>query len=147
MARLMALAAGLALSLSAVVQTVSVQAADFIGAGVYGGEDAICAHRSVRGTIQSRFRHQVTHVPNLPNVGIVDFYGARLTRYEPATLNSPIERRYCQATARLSDGQDRPIWYLIEYGQGFAGIGDNVEFCVLGFDRWNVYNSACRVLR
>ena len=147
MARLLALAAGFALSFSALTQTAL--AADFIGAGVgvYGAEDAICGHTSVRGTIQSRFRHQVTHVPNLPNVGIVDFYGARLTRYEPATYNSPIERRYCQATARLSDGQDRPIWYLIDYGQGFAGLGDNVEFCVLGFDRWNVYNGACRVLR
>jgi AcrR family transcriptional regulator len=59
----------------------------------------------------------------------------------------PIERRYCHATARLTDGQDRQIWYLIEYGRGFVGIGDNVEFCVQGFDRWNVYNAACRVLR
>ena len=30
---------------------------------------------------------------------------------------------------------------------GFASIGDGVEFCVSGFDRWNVYNSGCRVLR
>lgn len=121
------------------------QAADVVG--IYGTEDPICAHQNVRAVIAHRFRHQVTHVPNLPDVGIVDLYGARPTRYEPATLDSPIERRYCAATARLSDGQDRAIWYLVEYGQGFAGIGDNVEFCVLGFDRWNVYNAACRVLR
>ena len=30
---------------------------------------------------------------------------------------------------------------------GFVGIGDNVEFCVSGFDRWMVYNGRCRVLR
>ena len=30
---------------------------------------------------------------------------------------------------------------------GFASIGDNVEFCVAGFDRWMVYNGRCRVLR
>jgi hypothetical protein len=30
---------------------------------------------------------------------------------------------------------------------GFAGMGDNVEFCVSGFDRWYVYNGRCRVLR
>lgn len=141
MTRISALAAGFAVSLTAAMQP-SV-AADFI----YGAEDPICAHESVRGAIQRGFRHQVTHVPKLPNVGIIDLLGARLTRHEPATPDSPIERRYCHATARLTDGADRPIWFLIEYGQGFASIGDNVEFCVSGFDRWNVYNSDCRVLR
>ena len=60
---------------------------------------------------------------------------------------SPIGRRYCGAKVLLSDGQDRDIWYLIEEGQGFVGIGDNVEFCVSGFDRWYVYNGRCRILR
>ena len=145
MARLPALAAGLAASIAAMMPQIPAHAADIVG--VYGAADPICAHGNVQSAIAHRFRYQVTHVPHLPNVGIVDLYGARQTRYEPATLNNPIERRYCAATARLSDGQDRPIRYLIEYGQGFASIGDNVEFCVLGFDRWNVYNSDCRVLR
>jgi hypothetical protein len=145
MARLSALVTGLAVTISAMLHPAASQAADFIG--IYGAEDPICGHGSVRGAIQRGFRHQVTHVPHLPNVGIVDFYNARLTRYEPAVPNSPVERRYCHATARLMDGQDRQIWYLIEYGRGFVGIGDNVEFCVQGFDRWNVYNAACRVLR
>ncbi|WP_274426804.1 hypothetical protein [Chelativorans sp. YIM 93263] len=147
MARIQAFAAALAIALSTVpMHSEQAQAADFIAKKVVP-QDGICAHKSVRGAIRSRFRHQVTHVPHLPNVDIVDFYGARLTRYEPATPNSPIERRYCAATALLSSGDNRPIWYLIEYGQGFAGIGDNVEFCVSGFDRWNVYDAACRVLR
>ena len=47
----------------------------------------------------------------------------------------------------LSDGRKRSLWYLIEYGMGLASIGDNVEFCVSGFDRWLVYNGGCRVLR
>lgn len=145
MARIPASAAALVVALST-VSMQPAQAADFIAKKV-APQDEICAHKSVRGAIRSRFRHQVTHVPNLPNVDIVDFHGARLTRYEPATPNSPIERRYCAATALLSSGDNRPIWYLIEYGQGFAGIGDNVEFCVSGFDRWNVYDGACRVLR
>lgn len=123
----------------------TAQAADL--AGVYGAPDPICGHENVRATIQKRFRYQVTHVPNLPDVAIVDFFGPSLTRYHPATATSPIARRYCQATARLSDGRDRSIWYVIEYGQGFASIGDNVEFCLLGFDRWNIYDGSCRVLR
>lgn len=145
MARISALAAALAASFASMVPQLPAWAADAVA--IYAQEDPICAHRSVQSAIAHRFRHQVTHVPHLPNVGIVDLYGASLTRYEPATPNSPIERRYCAATAQLTDGQNRPVWYLIEYGQGFAGLGDNVEFCVLGFDRWNVYNAACSVLR
>lgn len=136
-------AAAFVMALSGAAPTA--QAADIVG--VYGTLDSICDHKNVRTTIQKRFRYQVTHVPNLPNVDIVDFLGASQTRYQPATAISPIERRYCRATARLSDGRDRSIWYVIEYGQGFASIGDNVEFCLSGFDRWNVYNGSCRVLR
>lgn len=145
MPRLQALAAGLAASLVATLAPMTAQAADPVG--MYGVNDDLCANTAVHTTIQKRFRHQVTHVPNLPDVDIVDFYGASQTRYRAASGDSPIERRYCRATARLSDGGDRTIWYLIEYGQGFASIGDNVEFCVSGFDRWNVYNAYCRVLR
>lgn len=145
MARLQALAAGIAASLAATLAPMTAQAADPLGS--YAVNDDVCANSAVRSTIQHRFRYQVTHVPQLADVDIVDFYGASQTRYHPATQNSPIARRYCRATARLSDGRDRTVWYLIEYGQGFAGIGDNVEFCVSGFDRWNVYDSNCRVLR
>ena len=145
MARLQALAAGMAASLAATLAPMTAQAADPLGS--YAVNDDVCANSAVRSTIKHRFRYQVTHVPQLADVDIVDFYGAYQTRYYPATENSPIARRYCRATARLSDGRDRTVWYLIEYGQGFAGIGDNVEFCVSGFDRWNVYDSHCRVLR
>ena len=58
-----------------------------------------------------------------------------------------IARRYCGGTANMSDGQQRTIWYLIEDGMGLAGMGDNVEFCISGLDRWLVYNGSCRVLR
>ncbi|MCT8998999.1 hypothetical protein [Chelativorans intermedius] len=145
MARPSAFLAGLAVSIAAMAPLSPAGAADM--PGTYGMDDAICGHPNVRGAIAHRFRHQVAHVPHLPDVAIADFQGVRQTRYEPAGPRSPIERRYCAATVRLSDGQDRQIWYLIEYGQGFAGLGDNVEFCVSGFDRWNVYNSACHVLR
>jgi hypothetical protein len=86
-------------------------------------------------------------VPHLPDVGIVDFQRIHEHRYLPYGEDQPIARRYCGATAQLSDGGSRTIWYLIEDGMGLAGIGDNVEFCVSGFDRWMVYNGRCRVLR
>ena len=120
------------------------QAADL---GAYVGDPGVCGQSWVLGKITSRFRHQVNNVPNLPNVQILDFQGIHENRYLPAEEDRPIGRRYCGATAVMSDGQGRDIWYLIEEGQGLASIGDNVEFCVSGFDRWYVYNGRCRVLR
>jgi hypothetical protein len=117
--------------------------------GTYAEEEpGICGQAWVLRSITSRFRHQVTHVPHLPKVAITNFYRIHQHRYLPAYDDEwPIPRLYCGATVVLSDGDSRDIWYLIEGGQGYAGIGDNVEFCVAGFDRWMVYNGRCRVLR
>ncbi|CCV06056.1 conserved exported hypothetical protein [Mesorhizobium metallidurans STM 2683] len=125
--------------------TQAVHAADL---GVYSGDDgSVCGEDWVLKKITNRFSYQVRHVPQLPDVEIVDFQRIYQHRYLPADETRPIGRRYCGATVSLSDGRDRTIWYLIEEGQGFASIGDNVEFCVSGFDRWMVYNGRCRVLR
>jgi hypothetical protein len=106
-----------------------------------------CDDGAILARIASKFRHQVTYVPNLPDVDIVHFGRIHERRYIPYGEQRPIARRYCGATALLSDGRKRKIWYLIEDRMGFAGIGDGVEFCVSGFDRWRVYNGHCRVLR
>jgi capsid protein len=124
--------------------TQAVQAADLT---VYSDDDGVCGQPWVLSKITSRFSYQVHHVPHLPQVQITDFSRIHQHRYYPANDTWPIGRRYCGATVSLSDGRDRTIWYLIEEGQGFASIGDNVEFCVSGFDRWMVYNGRCRVLR
>jgi hypothetical protein len=129
---------------SATGATPSVHAADL---GVYAVDSGVCGERWVLGKIRHRFAYQVRHVPNLPLVDITDFQNIRETRYLPEQEDRPIGRTYCNADVILSDGDARDIWYLIEEGQGYAGIGDNVEFCVSGFDRWYVYNGACRVLR
>ena len=125
--------------------TQAVQAADL---GVYSDDDdSVCGQAWVLNKITSRFSYQVHHVPHLPDVQITDFQRIHQHRYLPANDTWPIGRRYCGATVSLSDGRARTIWYLIEEGQGFASIGDNVEFCVSGFDRWMVYNGRCRILR
>lgn len=145
--RLVRLAAALGLSLSAAVPPLPAFAADMIyGRAVV--DAGLCSETRVLDRVKRNFRYQVTHVPNLPQVDILDYRDIRLTRYEPLAQDNPIERTYCQAVAMMSDGHNRHVWYLIEGGQGFASIGDNVEFCVAGFDRWYVYNSPwCRVLR
>ncbi len=106
-----------------------------------------CEDGSILRKIERRFRHQVKHVAHLPDVRIETIRRIHQHRYQPAGDNSPIARRYCHGTAELTDGRHKKIWYLIEDHQGLAGLGDNVEFCVSGFDRWNVYNSYCRILR
>jgi hypothetical protein len=125
----------------------SVASAADLVVGVYASDPGACADARVLGKISERFRYQVRHVPNLPNVAIVDFFGIGETRYLPRREKWPIERRYCHAKVALTDGRSRSIWYLIEHPMGFASIGSNVEFCVSGFDRWHVYNGNCRVLR
>jgi capsid protein len=144
--------------LVAVAPTVTVAPALAADQIYEGGDSGICATPSVLKRITGRFAYQVKHVPNLPDVAIEDFQRIHEHRYEPADENHPIARRYCGATVLLSDGSSRDIWYLIEERMGFATLldgfglanetrGSNVEFCVSGFDRWMVYNGACRVLR
>lgn len=111
------------------------------------GDTGLCNQQGVLRRVVADFGYQVRHVPNLPQVGISAMSDVRLTRYEPKTNPAQIERTYCKATAVLSDGQYRPVWYMVEDGQGFAGVGSNVEFCVDGFDRWYVFDASCRVLR
>ncbi len=133
------------LAVSASIGAVpSVQAADL---GGYSGDSGVCGKSWVLNRITSRFAYQVRHVPNLPQVAITDFQNIQERRYLPAQEDRPIGRTYCGAQVVLSDASSRDIWYLIEEGQGFASVGDNVEFCVSGFDRWYVYDGRCRVLR
>jgi capsid protein len=135
-------------SLCAPFAAVSTAGAADLPGGYYEYQDqSVCNQAWVLSKITHRFRHQVRHVPHLPNVEITDFQRIRLTRSLPANEEWPIGRTYCTARVTLSNGYDRNIAYLIEEGQGFASIGDNVEFCVSGFDRWMVYNGRCRVLR
>jgi hypothetical protein len=58
-----------------------------------------------------------------------------------------IPRRYCAATAMISDGKPRPVYFSIIEDGGFAGFNHGVEFCVVGLDRNWAYNPACKAAR
>lgn len=108
----------------------------------------LCGNSAVLSRITSRFSYQVRHVPHLAQVAITDFRNIGETRYEPKIAGQkPVDRLYCHARADMNDGKSRDVWYVVEQPMGFAGFGGNVEFCVAGFDRWNVYDGRCRVLR
>lgn len=140
----------LAAALVVSVWSGAAQAADYLSDS--GEPQAVgeCAEPRYLAKITKGFDYQVKHVPNLPDVAITDFRDIHEHRYEPGydetDSDAPIARRYCGAKVVLSDGRSRDLWYLIESRMGFAGVGDNVEFCVSGFDRWHVYNGRCRVL-
>ncbi|MEZ5881187.1 MAG: hypothetical protein R3D35_11065 [Nitratireductor sp.] len=61
--------------------------------------------------------------------------------------NSPVTRRYCNATAILSNGQHRQIWYMIEDIGGFVGKNWDVTHCVAGLDPWKNHDGYCRTMR
>lgn len=105
-----------------------------------------CSDLYVLKSITDRF-HSQTVIVHDQKLQIDTIARAHQHRFFEKTEFSHYARRYCGATATLSDGQKREVWYLIESNAGLAGLGNNVEFCVSGFDRWNVYNASCRVLR
>jgi hypothetical protein len=58
-----------------------------------------------------------------------------------------VVRDYCTADSTMSNGMQFPVYYAIEHGLGFVGIGSNIDFCVLGLDPWHVYDGYCRTVR
>jgi hypothetical protein len=60
---------------------------------------------------------------------------------------SLIDRVYCRGRAYLSNGQEQPVFYLIESKMGFSGHGSNVTFCLPEFDHYRVYDAWCRTVR
>ena len=58
-----------------------------------------------------------------------------------------IARRYCRGEAVLTNGHHPRVLYMIERGQGFAGTGFNVAWCISSLDPWREYGDGCRVLR
>lgn len=142
--------AALAVALLVAPATMA-RAADMIAPGPYvdAGPESWCAKGSYLTAIERRFRIQAREVHHRPDLSITGIHDIRENRFLPKIEEvRAVDRLYCRATASMSDGHTRTLWYLVEYGAGFAGFfGDNVEFCLSGLDRWNVYDSSCRVLR
>lgn len=58
-----------------------------------------------------------------------------------------VRRGYCAADSIMSNGSRHTVYYAIEFGVGFASMGNYVDFCVLGLDPWHVHDEACRAVR
>ena len=60
---------------------------------------------------------------------------------------SAIDRRYCAARAELTAAAPTMLYYVVSAGEGFAGYGWNVEFCLSGHDPYRVYGADCKILK
>jgi hypothetical protein len=111
-----------------------------------GGNFPACSEQRVLDHMARRFVWTDEHVIQR-GLRIDDITHTHQNKYAPATDTHLVGRRYCHATAWMNDGSKRQMWYLIEQGMGFAGIRDNVEFCISGLDPWHVYGAWCRSVR
>jgi hypothetical protein len=125
----------------------SASAADY-GAAPATGWDGIpsCAASDVTWKLSEKFAYQdahlmhsglaITGLANIHEKGVGDPWQGRITR------------RYCGATAWLSNGKRAEVVYVIE-GPHLStfSVGWHVESCVAGFDPFHVYDGNCRSIR
>lgn len=68
-------------------------------------------------------------------------------RYTVFNGPSMIRHRHCRASALMTNGARRTVFYTVSAGMGLASIGNGVDFCLAGLDPWRVHGAACRSLR
>ncbi len=132
---------------------IPAQAADYTYGGSYAGVPygglfhrlPVCDAGKVLAKVINKFAYYDAHVIHsgltIANIGEV-----RETRI---SVDGPslIPRRYCDATAILSDGRRSEVVFLIEYKQGFASIHYGVQSCLPGYDPYRVYGAGCHSIR
>ncbi len=127
----------------------SAQAADFGNAAasptVIHDDDTACAGFGVLGHIKSHYAYAERHVLHRGFV-IASIDNPRPSGH-PYAEPGWVKRDYCQADAVMSDGSAHPVFYVVEHGLGFVGIGHDVDFCVPGLDPWHVHDGDCRTVR
>jgi hypothetical protein len=111
----------------------------------YDGVLPLCDAQSALDRIGSRFAEKESRFWN-SRLEIVAFEKVRETAYRPGPANT-IPRRYCAATALVSDGLKHPVYYSIGEDTGMIGGNWGVEWCVVGLDRNWAFNPACRMAR
>jgi hypothetical protein len=128
--------------------TAAAQAADMPGPVFVEGPIVTnnpCADPNVRSTIVDRFAWAERKTWQRGFV-MASLENGRLSPH-PFTEPGIIHREYCVADASMTNGAAHTVYYVIEFGVGFASIGNYVDFCVLGLDPWRVHDAACRTVQ
>ncbi len=127
---------------------VLASAADVATGGGYQGWHPIpaCDSPTVTWKISEKFAYQdarlvhsglsISQLGGIHEKGTGDVWQSRITR------------RYCGATAWLSNGGKAEVVYVIE-GPHLSTFSKSwhVESCVAGFDPFHVYDANCRSIR
>lgn len=111
----------------------------------YSADLPNCGDPSVLAAISSRFAEKEAKFWNSA-LTIVEYEHIRALAWRPGGLDL-IPRRYCTASATVSDGKRRRIDYSVREDLDFIGNGWGVEWCVTGLDRNWAYQPACRMAR
>lgn len=122
------------------------QAADMSAPMMASAEDiGDCDSYAVLGRIKARFESAEVRTWHRGYV-IQSLENPRPSGH-PYAEPGNIKRDYCMADSIMTNGDFRTVYYVVEHGLGFAGVGRQVDFCVLGLDPWHVYDQACRTVR
>jgi hypothetical protein len=105
----------------------------------------VCDEAKVLARVTDKFAYYDAHIIG-SGLTIADIGQIRETK---VNIDGPslIPRRYCHATATLSNGKRSELVYLIEYQAGFASIHWGVQSCLPGYDPYRVYGAWCRSIR
>ncbi len=124
--------------------TVAVPQAEAFGIR----NDAACDNPAVLRAITHRFTINDRNVLQR-GLAIDDYYDIFEDKFVAASeaAGTLIDRRFCRGKVVMNDGRTRTIWYMIELGQGYAGVGANVDYCISGLDPWHIYGAHCRSVR
>ena len=95
--------------------------------------------------IAARFSEKESRFWN-SSLQILDFERVREIAFSPWARGT-IPRRFCQATALVSDGRKRAVYYSIGEDTGMIGASWGVEWCVAGLDRNWAFNPYCKMAR
>lgn len=143
-----------ALGVTALATLNAAQAADFYyvmpttppPAHAVWGTPPSCDSPHVLARLPERLAYYDAHVIH-SGVAITTVDAPRETGLK-AGGPSLVDRRYCSATAVLSNGTTSEVVYIIEGPKlGVFSIGWHVESCLPGYDPYRVYDARCRSIR
>jgi hypothetical protein len=129
------------------VLTIAVAPADAAetGSGYKTADVRACADARMLARITERFAWAERNTWQR-GYEILTIEDPRL-RYAVFDGPSMIRHRHCRATALMTNGAKRSLFYTVSAGMGLASIGAGVDFCLAGLDPWRVHGAACRSLR
>ena len=111
----------------------------------YTAELPVCGDPGVLALVSNQFAEKEAQFWN-SELTIVEYERIHPLAFKPWGLDM-IPRRFCTATATLSNSQRHRVDYSVREDLDFLGNGWGVEFCVQGLDRNWAFAPACRMAR